>query len=136
MKNKKRATRSRANGDTGVNTSAARENAGKRGNQRFYIVTSGDYDGYRIQALISGPKSPALSTMRKRFEGVYHKPSRPKNIQTDGYALAEYTFEIFEYERNLREMGYAGNCVSEWFLDWLLKTDSRFERVDYQEVNL
>jgi len=104
--------------------------------RRFYVIRRDSNDWTPIIALISGPLSPALSTMRTRFEALYHKPPRPKNAATNSYILAEYTYAMMDYERNLREMGYAGDSVTEWFIDWLLKTDERFERVDFQEVNL
>lgn len=109
---------------------------GSVSNRRLYIIRRDSSDWTPIVALISGPKSPALSTMRTRFETLYHKPKRTRKVQTDGYALAEYTWAMVDYERNLRECGYAGDSVAEYFVDWLLKTDIHFQREPYSEVNL
>lgn len=123
-------------GNTPVTPENANLTPSRKLQRRLYIITTGEYDGYRIIALVAGPKTPALSTMQKRFEALYHKPKWTQNMERDGYAFAKYTYAKMDYEQNLRGMGYAGNCVAEWFIDWLLKTDARFERVDYQETNL
>ena len=97
---------------------------------RLYIITSGNYDSYRIEALVSGPKTPALSTMRKRFAEQFDEPKADRQTYAAGYLLQKYIHETFEFEKRVQAAGYAD------FVDWLLKTDKRFQSVKFDEVGL
>ena len=101
-------------------------------NRKLYVIRHDSDDWTPIVAVISGPKSPALSTMMKRFDAMIESPDVPK-INT----MEDYERWRDQYCASQERITAAGfKSYGEYFIDWLLKTDSRFERVEFSEVSL
>lgn len=101
------------------------------------VITAGQYDGFRVVAILSGPASPALSTLKKRWLAEMGDGKHAKDPVTsrgvDWAVLIEN--KSLEYGRVERAQasGLAGNCEEELFVDWLKKNHGWAEDDGVQE---
>ena len=114
---------------------------------RFYLITSGAYDSYRVYALLKGPRTPALSTLYKKFRDEYGLRLRTLNSAPTMSALdafyARYKAECDAVDR-LTSDGYSAagfhtrfTDMGSLFTDWVLKNyPQHFELVDVDWVHV
>ena len=110
--------------------------------KRFYLVTSGEYDSYYVNAVLSGPQSPALSTIFKRFAKEYGLRPSTWRLSTWNGIESRIREESQAVER-LESEGYqpAGidaeySSLAFLFVAWVLKNYSDFHLMPVTEVNL
>jgi hypothetical protein len=102
-------------------------------NRKLYVIRAGQYEV--PVDIVSGPHSPALSTMIKKFNERFGVPA-PLRLNTPHREYSRYFKNLDVAKARIRAAGYSGDDLSELFVDWLLKTDKRFERVEYREVSI
>ena len=70
-----------------------------------YIITSGDYSDYRIMAHLIGPEKPSISSLYKKFMGIFEMPDYPqmKKRKTLGRELEEYYEKLVKSAEKIQE---------------------------------
>lgn len=106
---------------------------------KLHLITHGDYEDYRLVALIRQTKrSPALSTMYKRFKETYCVPDYPSvdDIHTPTEYKSKWVQPYQEIRAVLRQVnldGYEGYNIPQAFVEWLVAQDEGFEKVEFKE---
>lgn len=86
---------------------------------KTYLVTTGDYEDFKILNQITGPASPALSTLHKKFLQEYVVP-KPRPIITMTTYM-ERQADIARVVKVLQEEGCEGYNLAELFVSWVTK---------------
>jgi hypothetical protein len=108
--------------------------------KRMYVITTGSYSSYRILCHVQGNKTPALSTLWKRFETRYEIFVRDTWIPSAAGIFNDMDRELKSQKdaiERLKTEGYEGREYSDlagYFVDWLVK-DHNFEEINIMELN-
>lgn len=91
---------------------------------RQYTITAGEYDSFRIVAIVEGSARPALSTLYKQFRSIaLNGLSEPIKGDKDPYISAQYLRDKlrvrFAMEKHMNNLGYAGENLAAIFVTWL-----------------
>lgn len=102
--------------------------------RRIYVIRKDQSDWTPIVAVITGPKSPALSTMMRKFNERFDVP-KERNT-TVGSEIMRYIQSRQLAISRAQIAGHDGHDLSDLFVDWLLKQNAGFEGVKFEEVSL
>jgi hypothetical protein len=102
---------------------------------KIAIIRRDERDWTPIVAVVSCPKTPALSTMVKRFHEQFGFYIWDGGIP-DGAKIVERIHQDHNAVQKAQDSGYIGHHEADVFVDWLIKQDAGFELVKFQEVSL
>lgn len=98
---------------------------------RTYIITAGSYSNYRIVGVVEGPATPALSTIKKRFDQEYGLTPRKDDM------FASVKAEMDAASRLVREGYTQQHDIADGFVAWLFKHYPEFHLIStIQEFNV
>jgi len=107
--------------------------------KKQYIITTGDYEDYRIVAVIEGDERPSLMTLNRRFEQQFGGATTTGSARANAAKpLTERIRERIQLEHRIGESlaaaGYSQD-IGSGFVEWLCK-EHGFTRVDIGEFRV